>query len=425
MSDFIEGLEHDLVRAAARRAGVPEPAAAGPLRALGERAGRWSLRTVLVAIALSFGVTAGAAAATLLALRGSVIPAPAKEDVPPTQTPVPASSHVSPLRVADPDAGVPPWTLRIARSETGYTCSTVGQVRDGRFGLVGMDGRFRTMAEGVTDACGEEQRGARATLVGARVFEGRRPEDVRTVVSGVAGAGLRSAVVESRDGQRMLPLHRGAFLGVLRGYPENLGVQVVLRFADGHREVEPLGRAPGVVLDPEGGNAWKTRGFSVSGDGRDCTAFGWARQRGDAPQSPAVCGRIRYRSGPSRRSPPRSAGLYFAIRRLADPARAIVRAPRGFGFYTGRWRGMAPRTAVWGAVGNDVRRVVVLAPDGEHAADVPMGGSFVVVLPGSIAADRVRVRVDWSDGRSRTFDGDQGVEPRPLPPERPIGGFGQ
>ncbi|EHN12048.1 hypothetical protein PAI11_10470 [Patulibacter medicamentivorans] len=419
MSDFIEGLEHDLVRAAARRAGVPEPAAAGPLRALGERAGRWSLRTVLVAIVLSFGVTAGAAAATLLALRGSVIPAPAKEDVPPTQTPVPASSHVSSLRVADPDAGVPPWTLRIARSETGYTCSTVGQVRDGRFGLVGMDGRFRTMAEGVTDACGEEQRGARATLVGARVLAARRPRDVRTVVSGVAGGRLRRVEVASVGGRRRLPVAGGgAFLAVYAGYPENLGLVVTMTFAGGHRQVERLGADSRVVLDPSGGNAWTSDGSgTTSGDARTCTDFTWARQQADAPLSPRACGLLR-QGGKAEKY--RQFGFFFAVRRLSAAERPIGRGP---GSNRRRWPRGLVRTAVWGVAGHDVRSVSVLgAPGGPRRALQRYGGIILAVLPASVPPRQLRIRLRMRDGSVRTFRGDANLVRRPVPAPRPGAG---
>ncbi|WP_320669373.1 hypothetical protein [Patulibacter defluvii] len=415
MSDFIDGLERDLVRAAARRAGVAEPR-----RLRGKRVGRWSLPTVLAAIVLSLGVTAGAAAATLLALRGAVIPAPAKEDVPPTQTPVPTSARVLPLRVEDPDAAVPPWTLRIARSETGYTCSTVGQVRDGAFGLVGLDGRFRTMAEGVTDACGAEQRGPRATLVGARVFDGRRPRDVRTVVSGVAGAGLRSVEVDGVDGPRRLPVASGgAFLTVYAGYPENLGLVVTMTFSGGRRQVEPLGSDSRVVRDPAGGNAWTTDGSGTSsGDARTCVAFTWARQSRRAPTSPAACGLLR--GGGGRVAPDRGSDVFFAIRRLRAPVRALA---RGQISGSGRWPRGLVRTAVWGVGGPNVRSVTVLgAPGGPRAAFQRYGRIVLAVLPATVDPRRLRVRVRTADGRVRIYRGDTNLVPDPVPVRR--GGAG-
>ena len=67
----------------------------------------------------------------------------APSDTTPEQRVAPATSTVTALRAADPERGQPAWTLRLARSETGLQCSTVGQVHEGAFGLVGLDGAFR------------------------------------------------------------------------------------------------------------------------------------------------------------------------------------------------------------------------------------------------------------------------------------------
>lgn len=397
MTDFIEGLERDLVAAARRQAAGETPL---PVRPRGDRRRwRWSGRTLAVALVLGTGTATATAAATVAVLRGSVIPAPAARDVPREQTPVPSTARVSALRVADPHRGVPPWTLRIARSDTGYLCSTVGQVRGGAFGLVGLDGRFRTLAAGVTDSCGQEQRTG-ASLVGARVFAGRRPADVRTVVSGIAGPRLRTVVLATATGRRAVA-HRpdGAFAAVERGYPEDLGLDVVLTFADGHRERHALGRDPSVVLDPAGGPAWKPERYSVAGDARDCVTFGAARAAPGRPQAPAACGALR-RSGADGRQ-----GVFFAVRRLTS---RTVRPPAERQLRSGDWRGDPPRTAIWGAFGDDVRSVTVRGLPGRRGpVQVALrGGVILGVFPGDVDPGALRVVVERKDGGHDTYRGD-------------------
>ena len=95
------------------------------------------------------------AAVALSAALASPIAPFAPSDVTPEQRVAPGTSAVCTLRAADPERGQPAWTLRLARSDTGLECSTVGQVHDGAFGLVGLDGAFRALPEANADACGE------------------------------------------------------------------------------------------------------------------------------------------------------------------------------------------------------------------------------------------------------------------------------
>ncbi len=97
---------------------------------------------------------------------------PGAADLSPAQTPVPGTTRIAAARAADP-AGGPPWALRIARSTDGQVCSTIGQVRRGVFGIVGLDGVFRRIPPGITDAC------ARTTLVWSD-SRGDRPPARRT-----------------------------------------------------------------------------------------------------------------------------------------------------------------------------------------------------------------------------------------------------
>lgn len=414
MTDFIEGLGQELVAAARRQAadeqlaterpgGTPTP---DPGR--GRRRLHWPVRTVLVAILLSTTTATAAAAATLYTLRGSVIPAPAAQDVPATQTPVPGSAQVSPLRVADPRAGVAPWSLRIARSDTGYVCSTIGQVVDGKFGLVGLDGRFRTLDPKIADSCGQEQQRG-ATLIGARVLAGKDPADVRTIVNGVAGPQLRRVEMQTSNGTRAADVDpEGRFVGVLAGYPENVGLRVTLTFADGHRQTESFGDDPDLVLDPKGGNAWRTQMMMASGDARTCASFTWARSGVNHPSSSSACGDL----GQDGRKVPRK-GFFFAVRRLSGGQQPMGKGSAGFG---GHWHGAPARTAVWGGVGDDVQSVTVLGgPGGKQSALIKRGNAILAVFPGGVSPDKLRVRVTMKDGRTVTERGDTNLVDHRIP----------
>lgn len=408
MSDFVDGLEKDLVAAARRRA-----------TANGGRRRRWptsSLRTIVLVLGITVGAASAAAAATLYTLRGSVIPAPAAVDVPPSQTLVPDTAQVSPLRIADPASGVAPWTIRVGRSSTGNVCSTVGQVVDGRFGLIGMDGRFRELAPGATDSCGQERTNA-ATLVGARVLAAKRRQDVRTVISGVAGDTLRRVRLKTSDGvSDVRRADGGTFVAVFAGYPEDVGAEITMTFADGHRQTEPLGVDPSVVPDPEGGPAWKGQAYMISDDARQCATFSYARpgQTRSMPSAPSVCGLLQDPRGDGRVRK----GYFFAVRRLSS---GTLRRSTGR-FMPGDWRGAPARTAVWGGVGEDVRAVEASGP-GVPSRSVlhPVFRSILGVFPASVRPESLTIRVTMKNGTVRTVRGDANLVSRPVPlaPRRP------
>jgi hypothetical protein len=396
VSDFIEGLERDLVEAARRRAAA---GAAGRGSMRGPRR-RPPLRTLLVAAAILVPTAGTAAAGTLLALRGSAIPAP--DAVPPEQTPVPNTSRVSALRAPDPAEAIPPWTVRVARSETGLLCSTVGQIVGGRFGLVGLDGAFRTIADGVSDSCGSERKGA-ASLVGARVFAAPRRPDVRTVVSGVGGGALRRVDVETLGRSVRVPVTAGVFATVLRGYPEDNAIRATLTFASGRREVHDFGRSPFVVPDPLGGPAWRASSYMVSGDRRACTSFGWARQVRNGPQSPSACGDLgegRHRHG-----------WYFAVRRIQPGTGGPPVTLPG----DGNWGRHPARTAVWGGVGEDVAAVSVQIGGRTRRLTLPVNRAFLAVLDPKVDPASITVRLRLRSGRTVVGRGSTGLIGRKLP----------
>src|SRR2546423_799116 len=98
----------------------------------------WRLRPAVVAALLFALLAASAAAATLLVLRGSVIPAPQRVDLQPPMIVEPDTARLSGVTAADPrDHKV--WTVRLARSQTGLVCLTAGELRDGHFGITGLD----------------------------------------------------------------------------------------------------------------------------------------------------------------------------------------------------------------------------------------------------------------------------------------------
>jgi hypothetical protein len=366
--------------------------------------GRRPTGPLVVALMLLVLLAATAAAATLLVLRGSVIPAP--RDVPPEQTPAPGSGHVSDLRVSDPQAGIPPWTLRIARSQTGLICSTVGQVVNGQFGLVGLDHRFRVFDEGVSDSCGAQRKDA-ASLIGARVFDAANRRDVRTVVSGVAGDSLARVRLSLAAGRTIdVPVTAGGvFVSVLRGYPEDLGVTARLAFKDGHTEIHDFGVSPSVVPDPAGGPAWQVQAGSMSGDARVCAFFSQVRTTSPSPRSPSACGIL----GSGRHQH----GWFFALRRITPGTGGPPFDPV---HNRGDWGNHPARTAVWGAVGEDVRSIAIRLGNGPIQRRAVRPVRFFLVIFGPHADPRrVTVMIRLRSGRTVVRHGSDRLVTRPVP----------
>jgi hypothetical protein len=398
MTDFIDGLERDLVEAARRRAQAtaPRPGRTGTRRA------RPPLRSLLLAAALLVLMAGSAAGATLLALRGSVIPAP--QAVPPEQTPAAGTSRVASLRAADPQRGLLPWTVRVARSETGLLCSTVGQAdRAGTFGLVGLDGRFRAIADGVSDSCGTAHDDG-ISLIGARVFDARARENVRTVVSGVGAEDAIARVqVQTTTGRTFrVPVSGGVFAIALRGYPEDLGIRAIVTDKDGHRETHDFGRSAFVAGDPSGGPAWKLQAFMMSNDGRTCANFSWARPAANAPVSPEACGDLSHGRRRTR------SGWYVAVRLLSKGTRGSVPFPA-------KWGDHPPRVAVWGGVGDDVRAVSVQVGSGPpRALGIPPSRTFLAVLDPKVDPATVTTRFTMKDGRTEVAHGSAHLVAHPI-----------
>lgn len=379
----------------------------GRLRRFARRAVSWRPRRrlppriALLATLMVLSAGAVSAAATLLALRGAVIPVP--RATPPEQLPAARSGRLVGYSVADPRPGEPRWTLRLATSRTGLLCSTVGQVVGGRFGIVGLDDRFRRLSPRAADAC-SIVRSNTASLVGARVFDAPRQADVRTVVSGVAGRRLRSVTVEAAGRTRRVPVHKGGtFLSVLAGLPEDLAIRVSLRFADGHVERHPFGVAPLVLPDPAGGRAWRVESGLLSGDPRLCVSLRPARQRSNPPVSPAACGSLG--------DPRRARGAFFAIRRVVPGTGGPPMSPFG----GGAWRDTPPRLIVWGAAGRDVASIAVRGPRGERRTGTffRANGAFAYMFGPGVRRGEVAVMVRFRDGRTLVRRQSSGILPPP------------
>jgi hypothetical protein len=349
---------------------------------------RISPRALAVAVAIAVPAAGASAAGTLYVLRGDVIPAP--RATPPEQTPRPGTSHLVAARAADPAPRRAPWALRLATSQTGLLCSTVGQVVGDRFGVVGLDGRFRALAEGAVDSCSARRSNA-ATLVGARIFTADRASDVRTVVSGLAGDTLRAVEVQAHGQTRTVAVGAGGtFVTTYAGLPEDLALRVALRFADGHIERHDFGVGPMVFADPGSGHAWRLQSGGLGGDDRTCVTVLNARQRTRPAISPAACGRLTL----GRRAP---RGLFFDVRRLTPGTGGLPVSPFG----AGRWGRTPPRLLVWGAAGADVASIDVHGPAGQTASHTwyRPNGAFAFMFGPGVQPRQVRVIVRFRDGR--------------------------
>ncbi|MGN6372193.1 MAG: hypothetical protein ACTHM1_04285 [Solirubrobacteraceae bacterium] len=155
-------LEHDLIAAArlrqAEAAARVEHDRAGfceggdgkaDRREFGANGAQWALgarlrRLRVPAIALGALLASGtiALAASDLILTGSPV-APSNQQNSDVGNGVPAAgaSVLLPLRVSDPEGGLP-WGMRVIHTTRGKLCLQVGRVKDGELGELGVDGAF-------------------------------------------------------------------------------------------------------------------------------------------------------------------------------------------------------------------------------------------------------------------------------------------
>ena len=333
-------------------------------------------RTLLIAVAVLLGLT-GAAGATSYVLTGSPIPGAPEQDVPIDQRLEPGTARLAGAEADDPGGG-PKWDLRVSRSQTGELCTAVGQVSDGVFGLVGLDGRFRELPVQGVDACGSDPE-ARPAFIGAREFAADRPEDRRTVVNGVGGDELEDVEIEGAEVARG---DGGTFVAVFRGGVDQARPTVRLRFEDGTRREYRFGQSRYVEApDPEGKEAWTVRA-DPRNDGRHCAQARGALLLGPMNLTPPVCGTLRRDH------------VFFDVRPFAATFRERY-----------SWSG-DPRTLVYGAADETVEKVEV-AHAGKRvtATRTEADPGFVAVLPAGTRPAEVEVTVVFADGRRETVRG--------------------
>ncbi|MCA1569047.1 MAG: hypothetical protein LC798_01750 [Chloroflexi bacterium] len=384
---------------AAARGGLPSGRAA--------RARRW-MRGVGLGLAVALGVAA-TAAATVAALRGTVISAPDAGVVPSDQASLAGSSVLTSPRAVDPFGG-PPWALRLTRSQSGLTCTTVGQVRDGVFGIVGEDRVFRQIPAAVVDSCG------RGLLLGSRIIAAATSRATRSVVFGVAGSTIRSVALDTAGGgRRPLPLgERGTFVAALRGYPEDTAAQVDLTAADGRITRRSLGARPGLVPDIGGEPAWRLARYEI-GTRQYCTRLGDARRPRTRALSP---------SGPSGGGSSLPTACIARRGTAAWAVQALRMRPgeRGApGFDRWQYTGRPPRTIVLGIAREPglVRQVTVTGAGARRVLTPARNGTFALVLPAAIDPRVLRFSVRLHDGTVQHGRSAHGIVPDLVASRRP------
>jgi hypothetical protein len=377
----LEDLGVELDRTARRTLAVPRTPLRAPHR----------LSVVVVIVVLL--VLAAAAAAAILITSGSPLPAPHAQDLQSGGIPLASSVHLAGLDAPDPEAGAPSWEIRLSRTRAGETCTAVGQVLNGQFGIVGLDHVFRVLPLGGVDACGFESADG-PVLAGARVFSGSSSMEARTVVNGVAGAGVRSVTAYGPEGPRALRLGPdGSFITVYRGYVEDVRPRIVVVGPDGvHHTVAFAQSSAFEVADPQGGAPWQISGDADIDPGsypdEDCAQVTRARDHsdprfGDTSLTPEVCGRLGEKP------------LFVLMRRF------VPGTGEGTGF---PWGNNPARTLVYGAAAPRVASLTLSGAGGSRALAIdPHGGVFVAVLDGHVDPRSLTLSARLRDGSTLTY----------------------
>jgi hypothetical protein len=380
----------------------------GEFRRLGEPPrprGGVTRRTLLLALVLTL-LLAGVAAAAILISQGSPLPAPNAQDLQSSGVPLPATVRLAGLDAPDPDPAEPPWDIRLSRTRAGETCTAVGQVLGGQFGIVGLDHVFRALPLGGVDACGVDSPDG-PVLAGARVFVGSSSQGARTVVNGVAGAGARSVTVYGPEGARALRLGpQGSFITVYSGYVEEVRPRVVVVTRDGRSHTIAFAQSSAFeVADPDGASPWEISGETDLGPGaypdENCAQASQELGRANpsrfgSPMTPEVCGRLGVHP------------LFVLMRRFVPES----------GEHTGTpWGNNPARTLVYGAA---ARRVVSLTLTGAGAprrlAIDPHGGVFLAVLDGHVDPRSLTLTARLRDGASAAYRRSSNLLEAPFTP---------
>jgi hypothetical protein len=365
------------------------------------------LSTVAVCVLLLL-LAAAAAAAVLLIQQGSPLPAPHPQDLRSSGIPLPGSAHLAGLDAPDPESSNPPWDLRLSRTSTGETCTAVGQVYDGRFGIVGLDHVFRPLPLGSVDSCGIDS-GTGPVLVGAKSFVGYKPNEARTVVSGVVGRGARSVTVYTTGTRRQLQLGpHGSFITVYAGEAEEVRPRVVIVTRDGHSHTIALEQSGAFeVTDPENGAGWtaSTEPDLERNAFRDEDCVQVTREpsqsessRFELPLTPQICGRLG------------TSPLFVQIRRFV-PGEDAAPFP---------WNNSPSRTIVYGIAAPRVDGLELTGAGRARALAIDRrGGAFMAVLSGHVDPRSLTLTAKLTDGVSLTYRHPTGL--LAYPTNKPIG----
>jgi hypothetical protein len=353
-------------------------------------------RTLLLAAVLAL-LLAGVAAAAILISSGSPLPAPHAVDLQASGVPLPSTVQLAGLDAPDPDASAPPWDIRLSRTRAGETCTAVGQVLDGQFGIVGLDHVFRALPLGGVDTCGSDTPQG-PVLAGARVFTASDPQEVRTVVNGVAGRSAHSVLAYGPDGVRKLHLGpQGSFITVYRGYVEEVRPRIVIENGDGQRHTIAFAQSTAFeVADPAGGSPWQASSEADLQPGAypDENCAQATRETGPSnpepqtsAQAPEVCGRLAQQP------------LFVSMRRFVPGGEA--RTGRGLSW---PWGNNPARTIVYGAA---APRVVALTLSGagirRTLAIGPHGGVFLAVLDGHVDPRSLTLSARLRSGQTLSY----------------------
>jgi hypothetical protein len=380
----------------------------GEFRRLGAPArprGRLTRRTVLLALALSL-LLAGVAAAAILITQGTPLSAPNAQDLQSSGVPVPASARLAGLDASDPNPAEPPWDIRLSRTRAGETCTAVGQVLGGHFGIVGLDHSFRALPLGGVDACGVAAPHG-PVLAGARVFVGASAQDARTVVNGVAGTDVRSVTAFGPEGARALALGpQGSFITVYRGYVEEVRPRVVVVMRDGTSHTVAFAQSSAFeVADSGSGSPWEVSGGADLGPGayadENCAQASQELGRNNpnrfgTPLTPEVCGRLGARP------------LFVLMRRFVPEPVEHTGTP---------WGNNPARTLVYGGVAQRVASLTLTgAGTPRRLAIDPHGGVFLAVLDGHVDPRSLALTARLRDGSAVTYRRSTNVLEPPFTP---------
>jgi hypothetical protein len=353
---------------------------------------------VLAVCVVLLALAAAATAAVLLIQQGSPLAPPHPQDLRSSGIPLPGSAHLAGIDAPDPDSANPDWDLRLSRTLTGETCTAVGQVVGGRFGIVGLDHVFRALPLGSVDSCGIDTADG-PILVGAHDFVGSTASEARTVLSGVAGSGARSVTAYATGAPRHLKLGaQGSFITVYAGAAEEVRPRIVVVTRDGHARTIALEQSDAFeVPDPSGGAGWVA---STEADveanafpDEDCVQVTREPSQSEPsqvtlPLTPEVCGRLA------------ASPLIVEMRRFV-PGEESAPFP---------WGNAPSRTIVYGIATPRVESLTLAGAGSPRAMPIdPHGGAFVAVLDGRVDPRSLRLTATLLGGARRTFSGPVGL----------------